>query len=128
MADLTEKPWGWSTMELANLFCEVHRIDVLRGGHCSWHKHTRKDNVFTAAQGRLVIEYHTWDDITQLVLLPGETCVVPAGTVHRFRAPFEAVRAMEVYFPSFPDQHLGGEDIIRYSQGGLDSTAGGNIN
>lgn len=130
MPNIIEKPWGWSTEELRGHFCEVHRIDVVGGGFCSWHQHTRKDNVFSVAKGRLVIEYHnSHADIVQIVMQAGDTFVVPALTIHRFRAPFGSVRAFEVYYPTDGQLDLGvGDDIIRYSHGGRDANAGGQVN
>lgn len=130
MSEVIEKPWGWSQEEVSNLFCQVHRIDIIVGGFCSWHKHLRKDNVFSVAKGRLVVEYHGGlGDILQVVLQPGDTYTIGAGVVHRFRAPFESVRAFEVYYPSEGyDRMATATDIERYSHGGRDTNAGGSIN
>lgn len=119
--EITQKQWGWSTCEVRNLLCEVHRIDVKAGGHCSWHQHRERENVFSVANGRLLIEYRDQrGEVKQVLLQPGDTCTIPAGTAHRFVAPFEPVRAFEVYYSNNErGPWLVQNDIVRYEQGGI---------
>lgn len=116
---LTKKEWGWTTTEVESTYCEVHRVDILRGGFCSWHLHSLKTNIFSVASGRLIIEQKVFpDNIMQTLLQPGDTLRVPAGVVHRFVAPFEPVRAFEIYYPCI-GTILGTNDITRFGQGGI---------
>lgn len=119
---LTQKEWGWSSLEVRDPRCEVHRIDVKLGGYCSWHSHSFKHNVFSVAKGRLIIE--TQDPLfpnhpKQHILLPGDTITMAAGVRHRFRAPFEPVTAFEVYYP-LSGRVVEPHDITRYGRGGIE--------
>lgn len=119
---LSQKQWGWSESLDDSMTCEVHRIDVVRGGHCSWHLHRERSNVFIAVRGRLVIEWHDeHGDVVQRVLQPGEAYTVPAKVIHRFLAPFESVMAFEVYYatPGGLGPYLVHDDIVRFADGGI---------
>lgn len=112
---LVEKQWGWSMPEVVSPLCEVHRIDVRKGGFCSLHQHDRKHNVFTVVAGKLIIEFGADNPRPPVPLLPGQTYDVAPGIVHRFVCP-EATTAIEVYYPASVDPL----DIYRFSEGGVE--------
>lgn len=49
-------------------------------GEFIWHKHEDTDDFFLVLKGRLVIHMRDRDDV---VLGPGELCVVPRGVEHQ---------------------------------------------
>lgn len=121
-----KKLWGRTCRLYADARVQVERIEVLKGGHCSWHKHARKHNAFLIDEGRLKIE--TPD--TEVILAPhyhddaaamqGEfQCYfVPAGVWHRFVA-LEYTVALEVYTPVTGAWVDPDGDIERRDQGGV---------
>ena len=46
MGNVAGKIWGQTELILANSSCEFHRIDFVKGGVCSKHKHEWKWNGF----------------------------------------------------------------------------------
>lgn len=57
------------------------RLAVLNGDY-PWHQHPQSDELFLVVEGRLEIELA---EGRTLSLGPGQSVVVPAGTVHRTR-------------------------------------------
>lgn len=109
------KAWGTTETVLATPFCEVHRIEVVSGGHCSWHHHERKVNVFVLLSGALRIETEdasgsAYADLSEV----GALVTVGVGVKHRFVNIFTGTaRVLELYYPEGLS-----EDIIRASIGG----------
>ena len=108
------KFWG----STSPLFCknnvEIHRLEGVRGGYSSKHRHHAKYNMFILESGSLRIV--TWKDASGLpdttVLEPGDTCTVPPGLYHRFEVVAPCV-AYEVYWTE-----LRPDDIERADHGG----------
>lgn len=48
-------------------------------GELTWHKHDDEDELFQVVKGRLVIQFEGGREV---VLNPGELCVVPKGVMH----------------------------------------------
>lgn len=109
------KSWGTTKTIIASPFTEVHKIEVVSGGYCSWHLHVKKWNAFIVTEGVLSIETKgTTDGKTSLEVRAGEVCNIPPGTEHRFFNYSGAVaRGLEVYYPDGL-----GEDIVRTTRGG----------
>jgi mannose-6-phosphate isomerase-like protein (cupin superfamily) len=63
------------------------RMAVMQGEY-RWHHHPRSDETFLVLDGRLTIDLA---DGQSIVLNPGEMFTIPAGTVHRTRAPTRTV-------------------------------------
>jgi len=108
------KTWGRTAELFSRNNVELHRIEVLRGGYCSKHKHARKFNLFHVESGALEITVWQPDgtaDRTKIVA--GQSCTVPPGAYHRFEAVTDAV-ALEVYW-----MELDPGDIVRADPGGL---------
>jgi mannose-6-phosphate isomerase-like protein (cupin superfamily) len=122
MFDETKKAWGVSRRIVSKDNVEVHHITILPGGHCSWHHHERKVNVFAVLEGRLSVQWSSapdFDPLTDrcgtLVLYEGDSTEVRAGQIHRFiNVSGAPVVALEVYYPEVLR-----EDIVRHTTGGI---------
>ena len=55
MGNKAGKIWGQTELILANSSCEFHRIDFVKGGVCSKHKHEWKWNGFYVVSGEMKI-------------------------------------------------------------------------
>ena len=80
----------WFNQTLCRVNDSVIRLGVVEG-EFHWHKHEREDEFFYVAEGRLLVDIDGGDTID---LRPGQACVVPAGMVHRTRAPVRSVILM----------------------------------
>lgn len=109
------KIWGTTEELFGANNVEIHRIEVVPGGYCSEHHHDGKWNMFFVEDGQL--EVLIWPnpegkpDTT--VLESGDSCAVPPGQVHKFRA-ISRVIAYEIYWVS-----LNPNDIARRTVGGI---------
>ena len=95
---ITGKVWGSSKTIKANSAVQLHRIEVIKGGFCSKHKHQTKCNGFFVESGKLNVT--VWQpsglvDVT--TLLAGDYTDVQAGFYHMFEALADTV-AFELYF------------------------------
>lgn len=52
----TGKVWGKTTEIWRGQHVEVHRIQTLKSGYCSRHRHDHKLNMFYVERGRLLVE------------------------------------------------------------------------
>jgi quercetin dioxygenase-like cupin family protein len=109
------KFWG-STSPLFNKNnVEIHRLEGVKGGYSSKHKHDAKYNMFFVESGAIKIV--TWKDKSGLpdstTLQKGDTCIVPPGLYHKFIVEEPCV-AYEVYWVE-----LNPHDIVRADKGGL---------
>lgn len=73
----------WFNQTLCRVNDMVLRLGVVEG-EFHWHKHDQDDELFFVTEGRLLIDVEGQDSVD---LNPGQAYVVPAGTVHRTRAP-----------------------------------------
>jgi len=111
------KPWGW---ELWFAYTEryVGKIIFIRKGHrLSKQYHRRKHETVFAHEGRWVLEING----RKRRMRPGMRAEIAPRVVHRFCAPFEDVRLLEVSTPQV-------EDVVRleddYGRGGIGSPVG----
>lgn len=115
----TDKEWGTTELLLADLTTSIHRIEIERGGFCSWHLHEEKVNAFTVVSGELEVQWT--EDIGAghygRTLRAGDAMAVPPGRKHRFVA-LTPVVAIETYWPS-PGKVNREDDIVRFSSGGV---------
>lgn len=108
------KIWGVTSLVWTGNNTEVHRIESIKGGYCSKHKHEHKYNLFYVENGELLVEIWKENDVIDKTFLHGgETTVVPPGVYHRFTST-ENTNALEVYWID-----LDKNDIIREDQGGI---------
>jgi mannose-6-phosphate isomerase-like protein (cupin superfamily) len=109
------KAWGHTTKIMETDSFEIHKIFVEKGGYCSIHRHAGKNNSFYILFGVLQLtEWGTGDVRKDRVLKTNELYTCKQGIKHQFRALSE-VGALEIYHTC-----INPDDIIRYSEGGLD--------
>ena len=80
----------WFNQTLCRINDMVMRLGVVEG-EFHWHKHDRDDEFFYVIDGRLIVDVEGRDSVE---LAPGQAIVVPAGTVHRTRAPVRTAMLM----------------------------------
>jgi len=111
------KVWGETKLLHANGVLEFHRIETVKGGVCSKHKHQFKWNGFFVESGKLLIR--VWKDdydlIDETILEPGDFTQVKPGEFHQFEALEDTV-AFELYWAEFNHN-----DIVRETVGYKDN-------
>lgn len=75
LQDVTEY---WSPRVVGRVNDQYVKVAKLKG-EFTWHKHADEDELFYVVYGRLRIQIEGRDDI---VLNPGDFCVVPRNTMH----------------------------------------------
>jgi len=73
---------GYRNIVLSRVNTSCLRMAVFEGEY-RWHQHPQSDELFLVVEGRLEIDLAEREP---LVLVPWQTVVIPAGTVHRTRA------------------------------------------
>jgi mannose-6-phosphate isomerase-like protein (cupin superfamily) len=93
------KPWG-SELWFAHTLQYVGKIIIVKQGHrLSRQYHRRKHETIFADKGRWILEIGS----RKRSMKPGDSAVIKPGTIHRFCAPFEDVRLLEVSTPQVKD-------------------------
>jgi quercetin dioxygenase-like cupin family protein len=112
------KIWGQTELIHANGVLEFHKIDFLKGGVCSKHKHAYKWNGFYVVSGKMKVKVWQQDYnlIDETILEAGDFTRVKPGLYHSFEG-LEDGEAFELYWAEF--NH---DDIIRESVGHLKDT------
>ena len=72
---------------LVNVNAHCVRMAVMQGEY-RWHKHPDSDECFLVLEGELEIDLRAGKTVR---LRPGETFIIPAGTVHRTRSHIRTV-------------------------------------
>jgi mannose-6-phosphate isomerase-like protein (cupin superfamily) len=90
VAALAASAVPWFNQSLCRVNDSVIRLGVVEG-EFHWHKHDVDDEFFYVVEGELLIDV---EDGGTTILGPGQAYVVPAGTVHRTRAPQRTVMLM----------------------------------
>ena len=80
----------WYNQTLCRVNDMVMRLGVVEGAF-HWHRHDKDDEFFYVIDGRLIVDVEGRDSVE---LTPGQGFVVPAGTVHRTRAPVRTAMLM----------------------------------
>ena len=80
----------WFNQTLCRVNESVIRLGVVEG-EFHWHRHDLDDEFFYVAEGRLLVDVENAETVD---LEPGQAFVVPAGTMHRTRAPVRTVILM----------------------------------
>ena len=109
------KVWG-NTSEIFNKNnTEIHRIECVKGGYCSKHKHVHKHNMFFVESGKISIKIwkNDYDLVDETILNEKESTVVKPGEYHSFISLEDSV-VYEIYWTS-----LSSCDIERKSVGGI---------
>src|SRR5258708_91138 len=93
------KPWGWE-LWFAHTRHYVGKILFVRKGHrLSRQYHRYKHETIYSDTGQWLLEIGS----IKRVMKPGDAAQIPPGRVHRFTAPFEDVRLLEVSTPQVKD-------------------------
>ncbi len=93
------KPWGWE-LWFAQSKMYVGKIIFIKKGHrLSKQYHRYKHETVYADQGRWILEIAG----RRQIMRPGQTATVRPGVIHRFTAPYEDVRLLEVSTPQVKD-------------------------
>ena len=118
------KSWGTTQCIFKNESLEMHCIRVIGGGYCSIHKHMAKSNIFHVVSGLLTVSIFREVDGVEIedaiTLLPGFSTIVMPGEKHKFSTCCDTV-AIEIYQRSMPNGLSFDDDIIRFSQGGIEN-------
>jgi mannose-6-phosphate isomerase-like protein (cupin superfamily) len=106
---IVKKPWG---REIIYARCEHYLgkvIEISEGHRLSLQAHVEKDETIYVLEGRLALTVGASPEAAETRdMQPGEAFRIRPGTVHRFAAPYGAVRVLEVSTPH-PD------DVVRFS-------------
>ena len=89
-ADLAASAQPWFNRTLCRVNDTVIRLGVIEG-EFHWHKHDAEDEFFYVTEGNLLVDLDGGDTVD---LNPGQALVVPAGKLHRTRAPVRTVILM----------------------------------
>jgi len=93
------KPWGWEFW-YAHSREYVGKIIFIKKGHrLSRQYHRWKHETVYADSGRWVLEIGK----KKRTMKPGDSAVIKPRVVHRFTAPYESVRLLEVSTPQVND-------------------------
>lgn len=90
VAALAASATPWFNQTLCRVNDMVVRLGVVEG-EFHWHKHESEDEFFYVAEGRLLVDVEGAESVE---LRPGQAYVVPAGTMHRTRAPVRTAMLM----------------------------------
>ena len=99
MGNKAGKIWGQTELIEANCSCEFHRIDFVKGGTCSKHKHEYKWNGFYVMSGEMKIRVwqKDYDLVDETILKAGDFTAVKPGLYHSFEG-LESGVAFELYW------------------------------
>jgi quercetin dioxygenase-like cupin family protein len=93
------KPWGWE-LWFAQTTKYVGKIIFIRKKHrLSKQYHRKKQETIYTHEGRWVLEING----RKRVMKPGSFADIRPGVVHRFTAPFQDVKLLEVSTPQVTD-------------------------
>lgn len=93
------KPWGWE-LWFAQAPKYVGKIIFIKKKHrLSKQYHRVKHETIYTEKGRWVLEING----RKRMMKPGSSAMIPPRCVHRFTAPFEDVRLLEVSTPQVLD-------------------------
>ena len=103
MAEVINKPWGnekiWAKTERY-----VGKVLTINPGEkLSRQYHEIKDETIYVMDGVLVLEIGGGDSIEKIIMRQGSTYHVKPGTIHRFAAPSDGCKLMEVSTPELDD-------------------------
>lgn len=111
------RPWGFIDRDEPSGRYRVDTLFVAPGGYCSKHRHARASHEFSVNYGDIAVEKFPSPDGASfgrvLLVDTHQTCHVPAGTIHRFRAGARGAVVVEVTW-DFEE-----EDIERFEEGGI---------
>lgn len=90
------EPWGSSLIWTRTDRYAGKLLKINRGQSLSLQYHKEKDESIYVLRGRLQLEVRQGNIVSIAVLKAGTAYDIPAGTIHRFQAPFGQVELVEV--------------------------------
>jgi quercetin dioxygenase-like cupin family protein len=107
------KSWGLTSPLFNKNNVEIHRIEGIKGGYSSEHKHSAKYNMFHVESGSIKIYVWINEDRPDITILKaGDSSILPPGTYHKFEVLQNCV-AYEIYW-----SELNTDDIVRRNSRG----------
>ncbi len=112
MSNISGKIWGSTELILANSSLEFHKIDFIKGGVCSKHKHEFKWNGFYVMYGQLKIRVwqKDYELVDETILKAGDFTAVKPGLYHSFEGLADGV-AFELYWANFDHNDIQRESV-----------------
>ena len=112
MSNISGKIWGSTELILANSSLEFHKIDFIKGGVCSKHKHEYKWNGFYVMYGQLKIRVwqKDYELVDETILKAGDFTAVKPGLYHSFEGLADGV-AFELYWANFDHNDIQRESV-----------------
>jgi tellurite resistance-related uncharacterized protein len=108
------KIWGNTSLIFNLNNVEIHRLECIKNGYCSKHKHINKFNMFFVETGKLKIEiWKEKDLIDETILNKHEECIIEPDQFHRFTCLEDGTIVYEIYWVKIDEN-----DIIRETIGG----------
>jgi mannose-6-phosphate isomerase-like protein (cupin superfamily) len=110
------KIWGSNVLLFSNNSVQINQIFIKKGGMCSKHKHSHKNNMFFVQSGKLLIEEWKESGIVDRTMLgPEQTTTIKNQNYHRFTA-LEDTNALEIYYLQIEENDIVREDTGRMIQ------------
>lgn len=108
------KVWGNTSKIFDKNNVSIHRIEILKGGFCSRHKHQYKYNIFYVESGTIKIQiFRSNTIIDETILNNGDQSSIPPNVEHKFIGLENSI-VYEIYYVELID-----EDITRFDVGGI---------
>lgn len=110
-----QRPWGSGESFAASESCSVRILTVFAGQKISLHRHFCRDELFVALDSAVALDISAdefegnrteeFDSRVESVTLEaGEHLLIPRGIWHRFRAPRERIRILEIAFGIYDEE------------------------
>ena len=97
--EIVEKPWGYEEIWAKTESYVGKKIFIKKGHRLSKQYHKEKEETVYVLSGNLRLQFQ---DHARL-MIQGESCHIPPGTVHRFCADRNNVEVIEVSTPQLDD-------------------------
>ena len=102
---IVEKPWGHENRWAITDKYLGKILHINPGKRLSRQYHEQKDETIFVLEGTLVLELGTPDteEYSKVILKPGARWRIKPGTIHRFTAPSDGCKLIEVSSPEIND-------------------------
>ena len=97
------KPWGAEIWIEVNDRYVMKKLIMNKDHRCSLQYHEKKHETFYVLSGKMLLRYgENKDELTELHMLPGDSFVLPSGTIHQMQA-LEDSEYLECSTPELDD-------------------------
>lgn len=100
-----EKPWGYEIIYAVTGRYAGKILHIARGKRLSRQFHRQKEETLYLQSGRMELEIGVDDQLERVIMVPGDSYHLPAGTIHRMTA-LEDTDVLEASSPEL-------EDVVR---------------